>query len=112
MLKGMGGGGRGSSLRMLLAKPRNHSVQLKKDIITYLNQIYDIQVQIYHIYRSIRMYLSGKTPEIFVFFLNPQIILLHGGCESRCTILFTGCTRGDTIQSDSGEKKNWMRGSC
>lgn len=69
MLKGMGGGegGRGSSLRMLLAKPRNHSVQLKKDIITYLNQIYDIQVQIYHIYRSIRMYLSGKTPEIFFF---------------------------------------------
>lgn len=48
----------------------------------------------------------------FFLFLNPQIILLHGGCESRCTILFTGCTRGDTIQSDSGEKKNWMRGSC
>lgn len=69
MLEGMGGegGGRGSSLRMLLAKPRNHSVQLKKDIITYLNQIYDIQVQIYHIYRSIRMYLSGKTPEFFSF---------------------------------------------
>lgn len=41
----------------------------------------------------------------FFFFLNPQIILLHGGCESRCTILFTGRTRGDTIQSDSGEKK-------
>lgn len=41
----------------------------------------------------------------FFFFLNPQIILLHGGCESRCTILFTGRTRGGIQYRVTVEKK-------